>query len=54
VCRLDGPFQPVSRHVGVYLSRCDVGVAEQRLHASEIGTAFDQMGRERMAQNMRR
>ena len=51
---LDGPLQPIACDMGVYLSRRDVGVAEQRLHAPKIGAAFDQMRRERMAQDMRR
>ena len=51
---LDGPLQPIACNVGIYLSRRDVGVTEQGLNASKIGAAFDQMGCERMAQDVRR
>ena len=39
--------------VRVNLRRRDIGMAEQGLEGSEIGAARQQVGRERMAQDMR-
>lgn len=42
------------RQVGIALCGRQPGVPEQLLHTSEVGPRFKQMGRERMAQTMRR
>ena len=40
------------RHVRVQLGRCEIGVAEHLLDAPEVGTALEQMGRERVSKKM--
>ena len=37
----------------VHLRRTDVGMAEKFLHAAQVAARFEQMRRERMAQQMR-
>ena len=46
--------QVTARQVGVDLGGADVGVAEHRLHGAEVGAALDEVGRERVAQLVRR
>src|SRR5919199_5031184 len=41
------------RHVRVQLRRRQVGVAEHLLDGAEVGAALEQMGRERVAQQVR-
>ena len=38
--------------VGVELGRREVGVAEHLLHAAQVGAALEQVGRERVAEQM--
>ena len=38
--------------MGIELGRTEVGVAEHLLHAAEVGAAFEEMGGERMTQEM--
>ena len=40
--------------VGVYLRRCDRGMAEHALHRADVGTAAQKIGGERVAQGVRR
>ena len=42
-------FQPRSSYVSINLRRRNIGMAEHRLHGTEIGAAFEKVGRERMA-----
>ena len=51
---LDDPGQAVGLDVGVDLGRADVGMAEQGLDDAQIGAALQQMGREGVADDMRR
>ena len=53
-CALDGLAQPRPAHVGVDLRGREVGVAEHRLHRAQVGAAFEQVGREGVAQHVRR
>ena len=46
---VNGP-QTVAGHVGVDLRRRQVGVAEQLLHRSEVGSALEQVGGVRMTE----
>ena len=39
--------------MGVNLSGCDIGVAEQFLHDAQVRSAFEQVRREAMTQRMR-
>lgn len=41
------------RDVGVNLSSCQIAVAQQFLHASEVGTTVEQMGGEAMPESVR-
>ena len=50
---LDQPAQPVALHVGVYLRRRDIGVAEHLLDAAQIGAVVEQMGGKGVTQHMR-
>src|ERR1044071_544772 len=43
-------FEPRTVDVCIDLGGGNIGVAEHRLHGSQIGAAFEQMGRERVAQ----
>ena len=45
--------QPRLEHVRVDLRRRQIGVAEHHLDRAQIGAAFEQMRRERMAQDVR-
>ena len=47
-------FKPRAVDVRINLRSGNIGVAEHRLHGSQIGAAFEQMGRERMTQGVRR
>ena len=47
---LVGPSNVVGCHVGVDLGGGDIGVAEHRLHAPQVGPPFQQVGRERVPQ----
>src|ERR1041384_3225352 len=47
-------FKPRAIDVRINLRSGNIGVAEHRLHGSQIGAAFEQMGRERMTQGVRR
>ena len=47
-------LQPRAIDMGINLRRRDIGVAEHGLHRAQVGAAFEQMGRERMAQGVRR
>ena len=40
------------RHVRVALGRPEIGVAEHLLHRAEIGAAFEEVGRERVAEQV--
>ena len=42
-------FQSRSSHVRINLSGRDIGMAEHRLHGTEIGAAFEKVGGEGMA-----
>jgi hypothetical protein len=46
--------QPLARHVGVDGGRRDVGVAQQHLHRAQVGAVVQQVGREGVAQRVRR
>ena len=46
--------QAFSGHMGVDLGGADVGMAEHRLHRTQIRTMAQQMGRKGMAQCVRR
>ena len=48
---VDSP-QTLAGHVGVDLRRRQVGVAEQLLHRSEVGSAFEQMGGVRVTERV--
>ena len=50
----DGVLQPPATDVRVDLGRREIGVPEHGLNRAEIGTALEQIGRERMPQDMRR
>jgi hypothetical protein len=41
------------RHVRVPLGRAEVGVAQHLLHASQVGAALEQVGRERVPEKVR-
>ena len=45
--------QSVAGHVSVDLRGPDIGVAEQLLDCSQVGTAFEQMRGERMSERVR-
>jgi hypothetical protein len=45
--------QVIPRHVGVDLGGADVGVAQQGLDHPQVGAAFQQVGGEGMAQDVR-
>ena len=49
-----GGLQATGRDVGVDLGRRQVLVAEQLLDDAQVGAAVEQMGRERVAEGMRR
>ena len=51
---LDGLFEARTRHVGVDLRRCDIGVAKQGLDASQIGATLHEMRSESVAEHMGR
>ena len=48
----EGRPQPLIRHVGVDLRRGERGVPENLLHAAQVGTALQQMGRHRMPKSV--
>ena len=41
---VDSSAEAGLRHVSVNLRRGDVGVTKQRLHAAQVGAAFEKMG----------
>ena len=45
--------QPRFQHVRVDLRRREIGVAEHHLNGAQIGAMFEQMRRERVAQDVR-
>ena len=47
-------LQPLARDVGVDRRGRDVGVAEQHLHRAQVGAVVQQVGREGVAQRVRR
>ena len=49
-----GLFEPLIRNMGLDLSGRDIGVAKQRLHASQVGTALHKMCGKRMPKDMGR
>ena len=49
-----GAPQAVFGDVSVDLGRGNIRMAQEGLHAPEVGAALDQMGGEGMSQNMRR
>ena len=49
----DHLMQPFARNMGVDLRRCDIGMAEQRLHGPEVGAAFHEMGCEGVPHDVR-
>ena len=49
----DGP-QSLAENMGIDLSGRDVGVPKHLLHASKVRSVIQKMGRERVAQDMRR
>jgi hypothetical protein len=51
--RIDDASQPLSTHVSVYLRGCEVGVPEQFLHSTKIGTAIQEMSGEGVAERVR-
>ena len=52
--RVDEALQARALDVGIDSRRRDVGVAQHRLHAAQIGAVVEQVARERMAQHVRR
>ena len=50
---IDQFHQPAAVDMRIDFGGRDVGMAEQRLDRAQIGAAFEQMGRERMAQHVR-
>ena len=45
--------QSLGQHMGVDLSRCDVGMAQHGLHGAQIGAVVEQMRGEGMPHHMR-
>lgn len=46
-------FQSVAVDVSINLRCCDISVAQHRLHRAEVGAAFEEMRRKRMAKHVR-
>src|SRR3954468_6269906 len=53
MCSVNDIAQAGARDMGVNLGGCDVSMPEHRLNAAEIGPAFNQVRRERVAQHVR-
>ena len=52
VCRFVDSPQTIAGHMGVDLSGGKVGVAEELLHGSEVGSAFEQVGGVRVTERV--
>ena len=50
---LERRSQPLVRYVGVDLRRCEGSVPEHLLHAAEVGTTLEQVGRHRVSEAVR-